>query len=83
MHFMLPSVDGITVVINEKGRAHQMYPPGHPDLEGRRRVPLGSLEDAWRVPGLYPHTGDLLMSIRSRLERNDPELETIRRPWEW
>lgn len=83
MHFLIPSADGITVAINENGRSHQMYPPGHPDLGGRRRVPAGSLEDAWRVPGLYPNTGDLLMSLRARVERDDPDLETVLRPWDW
>lgn len=83
IHFLLPSADGITVAINEKCRAHQMYPPDHPDLDGRRRVPLGSLDDAWRQPGLYPATADLLEKIRVRLERDDPTLEPIRRPWDW
>ena len=49
----------------------------------RRRVPLGSLDDAWRQPGLYPATAVLLEKIRIRLERDDPTLEPIRRPWDW
>lgn len=83
LHFLLPSADGITVAINEKFRAHQMYPPDHPDLAGRRRVPLGSLDGAWRQPGVYPATTDLLKKIRVRIERDDPDLEPIRRPWDW
>lgn len=83
LHFLLPSADGMIVAINENCRAHQMYPPDHPDLAGRRRVPMGSLDDAWCRPGMYPATGDLLEKIRIRLERDDPDLQPIRVPWEW
>jgi len=83
LNFLILGADGIAVAFNEHGRAHQMYPPDHPDLDGRRRVPLGSLGDAWNEPGEFPDTGDLLTMVQIRLKWNDETLEPLRVPWEW
>lgn len=83
LHFLIPDARGIIYAIDENCQAHPMYPPDHPELDGRRRVPLGSLDAAWRQPGVYPATTDLLKKIQVRLERHDPDLKPIQDPWDW
>jgi hypothetical protein len=76
-HFLYPNDDGTEVAIDENERRYVMFPPDHPGLAGRRRVPLGSL-DNWRRPGVYPDGKDLR---RRALRRSGPDAVVM--PWQW
>lgn len=80
--FLYPQPDGSEAVFDENGRTYMMFPPGHPELKGRRGVPLGSLEHAWRRPGFFPHQRDMLISVGERFERGDQTLGSVVMPWD-
>lgn len=82
-HFLIPFADGIEIAFGDTGQAHIVFPPNHPVLNGRRRVPLGSLHEAWTRPGFYPNEKDMLRSFRERLSRADPTMPPPRMPWDW
>lgn len=82
-HFLFPRPTGIEMVLDETGQPHVMYPPDHPDLNGRRRIPRGTLEHAWNQPGYYPNHTDMLHRLSQRNTMGDPTLAPIRKPWEW
>ncbi|WP_241474163.1 hypothetical protein [Mycolicibacterium neoaurum] len=74
-HFLFPYDDWSEVALDENGQRHVIYPPGHPDLGGRRRLPYGSLEQAWRRPGFYPDSHDHLRASFKRAP--------VLMPWDW
>lgn len=80
--FLYPQPDGSEAVFDENGRTYMMFPPGHPELKGRRGVPLGSLEHAWRRPGFFPHQRDMLISVGERFERGHQTLGSVVMPWD-
>lgn len=82
-HFLYPNDDGYEMALDETGRPHIMYPPDHPVLNGRRRVPLGSLENTWTRPGYYPNERDMLWRLQQRARAGDPTLGPALMPWEW
>ncbi|MDO2384308.1 hypothetical protein QRB41_12960 [Mycobacterium avium subsp. hominissuis] len=81
--FLYQQADGTQLVFDEDARTYVMFPPGHPDLKDRRRVPSGSLEHAWRRPGVFPHQRDLMRVARERLEANDSTRWVLPAPWDW
>ncbi len=82
--FLFPNVDGWELVLDEHGQPYLMFPPGYPGLNGRPRVPTGSLEGAWTRPGFFPNHVDWLRRHHQRVQAGGPAaLAQIRMPWQW
>ena len=83
-HFLFPSDNGSEMVLDEQGQPYLMFPPNYPGLNGRPRIPAGSLESAWTRPGFYPNHMDWLRRHRQRVQAGGAmALAEIRLPWEW
>ncbi|ANE83369.1 hypothetical protein A7U43_27995 (plasmid) [Mycobacterium adipatum] len=83
-HFLFPNGNGSEMVLDELGRSYLMFPPDFPGLNGRPRVPAGSLEHAWTRPGFYPNHMDWLWLYRQRVQAGGAvALAEIRLPWQW
>jgi hypothetical protein len=82
--FLYPNDNGWELVLDEDGQPYLMFPPGYPGLNGRRRVPTGSLEGAWTRPGFFPNQEDWLRRHQQRLQAGGTAaLARIRMPWQW
>jgi hypothetical protein len=82
--FLFPNANGSEMVLDENGQPYLMFPPGYPGLNGRPRVPTGSLESAWTRPGFYPNHVDWLRRHQQRVQAGGTAaLAQIRMPWEW
>lgn len=81
-HFLIPNDDWTEVAFDDLGRPHAMYPPDHPDLHHRRRLPRGVLHSAWTRPGFYPDLAEFRLLRRQRIAMGDSTLRVLR-PWDW
>ena len=80
--FLFPSDNGSEMVLDEQGQPYLMFPPNYPGLNGRPRIPAGSLESAWTRPGFYPNHMDWLRRHRQRVQAGGAmALAEIRLPW--
>lgn len=81
--FVVPMGDGTEMVLDERCQGYLMYPPGFRGLNGRPRVPTGSLDGAWTRPGFYPNHVDWLHRHRQRVQSAGPADLVVLRPWQW
>lgn len=83
--FLIPGDDARVTALTDDNHMYHMYPENHPDLQGRRRIPDGTLEGAWTAtPGYCPPSADLLMSLQIIIKWDQPRARTLtHKPWEW
>ncbi|WP_147379138.1 hypothetical protein [Mycobacteroides abscessus] len=47
MDFLVPADDDRIIAITNDLHCYSMYPEGHPEVQGRRRIPAVAIDDAW------------------------------------
>lgn len=75
--------DGQVMALTGDGHYYLMFPRRFPQAEGRRCVPIGTVEHAWNEPGYVPAGRDVLMNYQIRAKWEPQKLsEDVHLPWE-